>query len=138
MSSIFRILLACSFMFSISQPTWAEESDIPAPSAIYYAIQEPFTINFLNQSQQKARYLQIRVALKSSNADSIASAEENLPMLQDALLDLFSAQTYADMLSTEGRIALQQTALDTVKSILNEETGNDEIDAIYFTSFILQ
>jgi flagellar FliL protein len=122
----------------LASPTWAEDEEVAVPTAIYYAIPEPFTINFLNQSNQQARYLQIKVTLKSTNAEAIESAEQNLPMIQDALLDLFSDQSYTEANSVDGRKALQQNTLETVKTILKEETGNDAIDAIYFTSFILQ
>lgn len=137
MENSLRILLV--FMATLlASPTWAEDEEVTVPKAIYYAIPEPFTINFLNQSNQQARYLQIKVTLKSTNAEAIESAEQNLPMIQDALLDLFSDQSYQEANSVEGRKALQQNTLETVKTILKEETGNDAIDDIYFTSFILQ
>jgi flagellar FliL protein len=137
MEKYFRILLVFITVI-LSSPTWAEEDEVAAAQAIYYAIPEPFTINFLNQSNQKARYLQIKVSLKSTDADAIDGAEQNLPMIQDALLDLFSEQTYEQADSVEGRQALQKTTLETIKNILKEETDNDAIDAVYFTSFILQ
>lgn len=138
MSLSFRIIFTMLFTQFIAIPAWAEEEVETVPKAIYYKIEEPFTINFLNQSKKKARYLQIKVTLKSTDQDAITGAEENLPMLQDALLDLFSEQTYKEVYSLDGRLALQQSALDTVKTILKEETDNDAIDAVYFTSFILQ
>jgi len=119
-------------------PTWAEEDATANSKAIYYAIEEPFTINFLNQSNQKARYLQIKVTLMAHNQEIIDSAELNLPMLQDALRTLFSAQTSDTVNSVEGRKRLQTASLDTVKNILKEETGKDNLDAVYFTSFVLQ
>jgi len=138
MTQPFRILLLFVFVLC-AQAAWAEdESDSKGSSAIYYAIEEPFTINFLNQSKKKARYLQIKVTLKSHDQASIDSAEQNLPMLQDALLDLFSDQSYEAVNSIEGRQALQSNTLSTVKSLLQAETGLDAIDAVYFTSFILQ
>jgi flagellar FliL protein len=119
-------------------PTWATD-DAPSPAkAIYFAIEEPFTINFLSQSNQKSRYLQIKVTLMAHDQASINSAELNLPMLQDALRTLFSGQTYEAVSSVEGRKALQSASLDTVKSILKQETGKSNLDAVYFTSFVLQ
>jgi len=137
MEKSFRILLL-SLIALLATPTWAEDEDETVKQAIYYAIPEPFTINFLNQSQQKVRYLQIKVSLKSTDAEAIAGAEQNLPMIQDALLDLFSDQSYEEADSVEGRKALQQSTLETIKILLKEETDNDAIDAVYFTSFILQ
>jgi len=139
MNHPFRILLLFLLSSFMTTQAWAEDEEEPATlKAIYYAIAEPFTINFLNQSKSKARYLQIKVTLKSTDEEAIMGAEENLPMLQDALLDLFSDQSYEEANSVEGRIALQEATLETIKSILKEETDNDAIDAVYFTSFILQ
>jgi flagellar FliL protein len=130
---LFMLLLSM-----ITIPTWAEEDATANAKAIYYAIEEPFTINFLNQSDQKARYLQIKVTLMAHNQEIMDSAELNLPMLQDALRTLFSAQTSETVNSVEGRKRLQMASLETVKTILKEETGKDNLDAIYFTSFVLQ
>jgi flagellar FliL protein len=123
----------------LSTPLWAEDDKEAAPpQAIYYAIPDPFTIDFLHQSKQKARYLQIKVSLMAHDQAIIDSAELNLPMLQDALRTLFSDQTFETVNSIEGRKALQISALETVKALLKEETGQDNLDAVYFTSFILQ
>ncbi len=125
-------------MVTYISPSWAEEEATESTPAIYYAIEEPFTINFLNQSKKQARYLQIKVTLKSTDQAAIDNAKLNLPMIQDALLDLFSDQSYDQVNSVEGRTELQQQTLDTIKTLLKEETDNDAIDAVYFTSFILQ
>jgi flagellar FliL protein len=138
MTQSFRIL-SIFILTLFALPSWAEDEEgSTVPQAIYYAFDEPFTINFLNQSNKKARYLQIKVTLKGIDQPSIDAAEQNLPMLQDALLDLFSDQSHEQVNSIEGRKALQQNTLETVRSLLKEETGNDAIDAVYFTSFILQ
>tara|TARA_R110001606_G_scaffold361754_7_gene515316 strand:- start:228585 stop:228971 length:387 start_codon:yes stop_codon:yes gene_type:complete len=123
---------------TIILPTWAAEEAPANAKAIYYAIEEPFTINFLNQSNQKARYLQIKVTLMAHDQKIIDSATLNLPMLQDALRTLFSAQTSETVNSVAGRKTLQNASLSTVKTILKQETGKDNLDAVYFTSFVLQ
>ena len=122
-----------------SSPSWAgdDEDEVP-PQAIYFAFPEAFTINFLNQSKKKARYLQIKVSLMAHNPEIISSAELNLPMLEDSLRTLFSSQSFDDVTSTAGRKALQANTHKTIKTILKEETGQDNLDAVYFTSFILQ
>lgn len=122
----------------ISTPSWAEDNDETPSQAIYFAFPDPFTINFLSQSNKKARYLQIKVSLMARNPEIISSAELNLPMLEDALRTLFSNQSFEEVTSIEGRKALQANALNTIKAILKEETGQDNLDAVYFTSFILQ
>lgn len=134
------ILLSISLFFLQlnSMASWAEDKEAPVNQPIYYSFTEPFTINFLRQSNETARYLQIKVAIMSHDQNVIDSAELNLPMLQDALRTLFTTQTLDTVSTVEGRRALQAQALDTIKSLLKEETGNDKLEAVYFTSLILQ
>jgi len=96
------------------------------------------TINFLNQSKQQVRYLQIKVTLMAHQQEAIDNASANLPMLQDALRTLFSEQGFNDVNSVEGRRTLQSTALSTINTILKNELASDPVEAVYFTSFILQ
>ncbi|HAU07162.1 MAG TPA: flagellar basal body protein FliL [Gammaproteobacteria bacterium] len=128
---IFLILI---FFF----PTLIAAEEDSQPKAIYYAFKDPFTINFLNQSKKRARYLQIKVSLKSMDPLAVTAAQDNAPMLEDALLELFTEQSFEQVNSLEGRQALQQSALEIVKTVLTEETGSAGIDAVYFTSFIIQ
>lgn len=126
------------FLSTLVFPSWAGDDEAAPAKAIYFAIEEPFTINFLSQSNQKARYLQIKVTLMAHNQEIIDSAALNLPMIQDALRTLFSGQSFEDVSTVEGRKALQVASLETLKTILKEETGKDNLDAVYFTSFVLQ
>jgi len=130
---ILLVLLLSTLTFQAS----AADEEAP-PGAVYFEIKEPFTVNFLTQSEDQYRYFQMKVSLMAHDADVIANAELNLPMVQDALRTLFTEQPYEVVSSVKGRKALQKKALKTVKKILKEETGNDDLDAVYFTSIILQ
>ena len=105
---------------------------------LYYVIEEPFTINFLRQSDEQARYLQIKVALKSEDPAILSSAENNLPMIQDTLRILFAEQNMDSVKSLEGRSQLQEEAYQRIKAIFEEESGNSNLEAVYFTTFLWQ
>lgn len=109
-----------------------------ANQPLYYVIEEAFTINFLRQSNEKARYLQIKVALMSKDQAILSSAESNLPMIQDTLRILFAEQDMQTVKSLEGRTELQQKAYERIKAIFEEETGNSNLEAVYFTTFLWQ
>jgi len=133
------LLILWLALFTI--PSWAEEEEGEAPQApkiLYYKITDPFTINFLKQSKQEVRYLQIKVTLMASEQTVLDSADKNLPMIQDSLRMLFSEQSMESVGSVEGRRALQQSTIDAVNSVLKKETGTAGVDDVYFTSFILQ
>ncbi|AFJ02402.1 flagellar protein [Methylophaga frappieri] len=104
----------------------------------YYEIEDPFTINFLRQSEQQAKYLQIKVALKSDDPEIIAHAATHLPMIQDSLRLLFSDQDMTKISSIEGRQSLQSEAFDVINEIFVSELNNANLQEIYFTRFIWQ
>ena len=110
----------------------------PGNANLYYQIEEAFTINFLRQSEQQARYLQIKVALKSDDPQIIQSANTHLPMIQDSLRILFADQDMATISSIEGRAKLQQEAYDVINAIFESEINNSNLQSVYFTSFIWQ
>ena len=129
------MLFMCLCSFSV----FAEDEAKPDPNKpIYYQINEPFTINFYTQSKKKYRYLQVKIALMSHDQKILDSAKQNLPMLEDALRSLLMDQTLETVSSVTGREKIQQVILTKFNKILKNETGKDDIKAVYFTSFILQ
>lgn len=104
----------------------------------YYEIEEAFTINFLRQSEQQARYLQIKVALKSDDPEIIQNASTHLPMIQDSLRILFADQNMAKINSIEGRKALQQEAFEVINAIFESEINNSNLQKVFFTTFLWQ
>jgi flagellar FliL protein len=52
---------------------------------------------------------------------------------------LFYSQNYDDLVTGDGTKALQQACLDTINQILKSESSlENELEAVYFTSFIMQ
>jgi flagellar FliL protein len=65
--------------------------------------------------------------------------QAHLPAIQHELLMLFYSQKYDEIQTSEGSQALQQASLATINQILQSETSlEDELEAVYFTSFIMQ
>ena len=131
-------LIILLFFYALVTPTFADDDESEKTPSVYYKIKEPFTINFVNQSQKRARYLQIKVALMAKDQKALDNAVLNLPMIQDELRTLFSQQTYESLNTLQGREELDKKATEQVRNILEQETGNPEIEKVYFTSFIIQ
>lgn len=130
-------LITVLLMYLLVTPIYAADESEKTPP-VYYKIEEPFTINFVNQSQKRARYLQIKVALMATSQEAMDSAVLNLPMIQDELRTLFSQQTYESVTTLQGREKLDSLATERVQKVLEEETGKSDIKKVYFTSFIIQ
>jgi flagellar FliL protein len=62
----------------------------------------------------------------------------HMPVIRNNLMLLFSNQTYDTVSTLEGKEALREEALEVIQQILEEETGDPGVEAVYFTSFVMQ
>ncbi|NOX76113.1 MAG: hypothetical protein GXP17_05760 [Gammaproteobacteria bacterium] len=112
------------------------EQDAESQPAIYLPLDPAFVVNFA--SQGKARFLQITVEVMTRDAAVPESVELHAPVIRNNLMLLFSSQTYDSVSTLEGKETLREEALEVVQQILEEETGDPGIEAVYFTSFVMQ
>lgn len=130
------LYLSLIFMFAFfCLPASAAEE---TPSVFYHEMNEPFTINFSRQSNDEARYLQIKVAIKTTDQSVYQGIRTHQPLIEDQLRSLFADQDMETVSTIAGRESLQQESESVVKSILETEIDNNNIDAVYFTGFIWQ
>ncbi len=103
---------------------------------LYEELDPDFITSFKDQS--RARFMQLRVKLMTHDPNVIETIDQYKPVLRNNLLLLFSSQKYEDVVTREGKEKLLQKALEEVNRTLDEEAGSDGVDAVYFTSFVVQ
>jgi flagellar FliL protein len=129
---------AAFFMMSGSDEPEEEKAEVKQPP-IYFAIEEAFIVNFSEQSRGEVKYMQIKLKVKARSQDVIDAVTLNLPAIQHELNMLFFSQNYDELQTIEGTKALQQSSLNTINEILKNESSVDgQLEAVYFTSFIMQ
>jgi flagellar FliL protein len=104
--------------------------------AQYLALDPAFVVNLA--APDSSRYLQVSVEVMARDAKALDDLKLHMPAVRNNLLMLFGQKTAADLSGREGREALRQLALTEVQKVMREETGEDSIDALYFTSFVTQ
>lgn len=113
-----------------------EEKPADKGPEIYLALDPAFVVNF--RDEQSVRYLQVGVSLMSHDPAAIQEAKDTQPVIRNALVMLFSGQSYAGLIDAAGKQKLQAQALAAVQKIIKDRTGKPGIDALYFTSFVMQ
>jgi flagellar FliL protein len=103
---------------------------------LYLALEPAFVVNFHNE--ESLSYLQVGVTLMSHDAAAIQAAKDADPVIRNALVLLFSSQDGTEISSTDGKQKLQAKALAAVQKIISDKLGKPGIDALYFTSFVMQ
>jgi len=107
-----------------------------AQPELYLAMQPAFVVNF--RDDDTLRYLQVGVSLMSHDQAALNTAQQADPVIRDALLMLFSRQDYATLSDPTGKQKLQAQALEAVRKVVGARLGRPGIDALYFTSFVMQ
>ena len=112
-----------------------EEDEVAGP-ATYIKIDPAFVVNFVNTD--KAKFLQITIEVMTRQPEMSTVVESHMPIIRNNLVLLFGSQTYDDLSTLEGKEALRESALQTVQDILEEESGDPIVEAVYFTSLVMQ
>lgn len=117
----------------------AEQAEVVHQAPIYFTVEAPFIINFSEQSNNAVKYMQVKMKVMARSQAVIDAFQLHLPAIQHEILMLLYSQKYDDLLTSDGTKALQQACLDTINKVLKqEESLENELEAVYFTSFIMQ
>jgi len=106
-------------------------------AAIYSEVKDPFIVNFSQQSNNAARYLQVKLKVMARDQAVIDAVELHMPVIQHEFLLLLYGQNYDD-LTKNGTKTLQAATLALINNILKAENVENELKAVYFTSFLMQ
>jgi len=116
----------------------AEEVVIAKQPPIYYALDKPLVVNFAKQSNNAVRYLSVKLKVMARSQDTVDAFKLHTPAIKHALLMLFFSQKYDELNTTKGTKALRQKTLTSINEILKSEQSEGELEAVYFSSFIMQ
>ncbi len=113
-----------------------EDSGELRKTAIYVPIEPTFVVNF--EGKSRVKFLQVSVEVMTRDQSVVKSIKKHMPAIRNNLTFLFSSRTYEDVKTIKGKERLRTAALEEVQDILEQETGNSAIEALYFTSFVTQ
>ena len=114
-----------------------EEAHPTKGPALYVPLDPPFVVNF--EAEQLVRFLQVTVQVMSRDPATVELVKSNDPVVRNDLLLLFGNQSYATISSREGKEKLRQQALEAVRKVVTNAGGKPaKVEAVYFTSFVMQ
>ncbi|HXS28012.1 MAG TPA: flagellar basal body-associated FliL family protein [Steroidobacteraceae bacterium] len=105
--------------------------------ALYVSLDPAFVTNF--EADQAVRFLQISVEVMTHDPATVDVIKSNDPVLRNDLLLLFANQKYAEIATRDGKERLRAAALAAIRKDVAANGGHPErVDAVYFTSFVMQ
>jgi len=114
----------------------ADAAPAAAGDSAYKTIDPAFVVNI--QDGARFRFLQVEVDVMSRDATAFARLDKVMPRVKSELTMLFGSLQRENVQTIEGQKALQAQALETINTVLKEETGQGGIAAVYFTKFVVQ
>jgi flagellar FliL protein len=128
---------AAFWLHSGSKGGAPEKKAVVVAAPVYLALDPPFVVNF--DSEQSSRFLQIAVQLMSRDPATIELLKSNDPVVRNNLLLLFGNQKYSELSTRAGKEALRGQALASAREVIGAAGGHPEkLEAVYFTSFVMQ
>jgi flagellar protein FliL len=121
---------------SSSETTGEEtgEAQVEQGPVQYLALDPPFVVTLPG----KPSLLQVGVSVRFANEALEAFITHNDPMIRHNLLNLLSTVDANALKSRAAKESLQQRMLGELNRILTELKAPAKVDAIYFTSFVMQ
>lgn len=113
----------------------AEHGEPPAP-AHYVSMEQPLIVNFTEGG--KTRFLQVTIDLMTRDEKQVEEIKKHSPLIRNNVLTIFSQQPAEMLRSTLGKEQIRLAVLAEIKKVLKQETGEEIVEAVYFTSFVMQ
>ncbi len=104
--------------------------------AVYQSLSPVFVANL--PPGGKAKMLQIGVEVMTRSEELADFLKHNDPMIRHNLLKLFSTRKASELADRAGKEKLQADVLAELQRIVKEQGGPGNVEAVYFTSFVMQ
>ncbi len=126
--------------FMMSGGDSGESEDVSMDSsgspAIYYDLKPPFVVNYSWKGRQ--RYVQINLAVMTRKEATINALKKHMPLVRNNLVQIFGAQEFDSLRTPEGKEVMRQAALVDLQKILIDEMGEEGVEQVLFTNFVMQ
>ncbi len=133
-TSLYYFGLICFFVSFVH----AEEDVEKAPQAKYHELKPSFVANFGGTTEKRLKFIKADVTVRAFSDEAITAVINHDALVRHQVVMMLSAQSEASLATSEGQEALRLGLLEKVKVALKEETGEEQIDDLLFTSFVVQ
>jgi flagellar FliL protein len=123
------------FYLSAGKKAEAEPAAKVAEKPIFVAL-EPFTVNL--QSEGRARFLHVGIALKVKDEKAKAQVVEFMPELRSRVLLLLSNRQPDSLVTTEDKSKLAEEIRTAINMPLSADLPPQGVSSISFNTFVVQ
>ncbi len=111
------------------------EAEPPKPP-VYLPIEPAMVVNF--ERQGRVGYLQVSIEVMAREQAAIDAVRQHMPVVRNNLLLLMSGKSFKELETREQKNALREEARREINRVLDRQQVNGDIEAVYFTAFVMQ
>ncbi len=104
---------------------------------IYQTLHPPLVINFKDEVGD-AHFMQVTMEVMSRDQDVINLVREHTPAIRNALILLYGQSIYEEIVTREGKEKMLSDGLAEIQRVILENTGQEGVEALYFTALVVQ
>ncbi len=104
--------------------------------AIYVGVPNAITANL--SGAKKSRTVQVKMSFMVRSDEAKENVKLHMPQLKNDVLMLVSQKNADELKTPEGRIKLQQEALETVQKTMTTLVNAPTVEKVLFVSFVMQ
>ncbi|TVP84211.1 MAG: flagellar basal body protein FliL [Thioalkalivibrio sp.] len=120
-----------------SDPATTDPAAADTKRPLIYKALEPELLGNID-GPGRVRFVQVGVVMAMRDPKVGEAVDQHTPVIRNDLIMLLSGKTYEQLNSAEGKEATRQEMLETIRDVLDRNTGNPGVESIYFTSFVMQ
>jgi flagellar FliL protein len=105
-------------------------------TATYLPLEPAFLVNF--EVDGAFRFLQVSLDVMANDPAAIEAVQRHMPRVRNNVLLTLSNQTLSSISSLQAKQALRSVLREEIRQVVAEVESGPGIDAVYFTSFVMQ
>lgn len=102
--------------------------------AVYHPMNPPFVVSL----EGRPKTLQVSMQVMTRDKGLVEFLQHNDPLVRDKMLSLLMEQQGSKLKTRAGKQALQSKLKKEIDKIAKKENVKGQVEALYFTSFIMQ
>lgn len=112
-------------------------ADAPAKPALYTSLHPPLVVNF-DDLNGTSHFMQITMEVMSRDQGVINAVREHMPVIRNNLILLYGNSIYEEVTTRSGKEKMLADGLAEIQNIMKAQIGEPGVEAVYFTSLIVQ
>jgi len=114
----------------------AEEEPKDAP-ALYTSLHPPLVVNF-KDAVGDSHFMQITMEVMTRDQNVANSVREHTPVIRNSLILLYSGAVYEEVTTRDGKEKMLADGLGAIQKVMTAQIGEPGVEAVYFTSLVIQ